>query len=122
MTPRQRLNRGLQYTAVGPVDITRGTLGLSAQGVASAGGALRRRYQVSRVARELAAAPEIVEGLPQALQDVRGSSHHRRRLAIGAAVGVAVLAGGAVAFSIVRRSMQKEPSPRPPSVDLEPRP
>ena len=25
LSPRQRLTRGLQYTAVGPVDITRGT-------------------------------------------------------------------------------------------------
>jgi hypothetical protein len=133
LTPRQRLNRGLQYTAVGPVDITRGTLGLSAHGVASASSAIRRRYRDSRVARELSAAQDtvarelaaaqaVVAALPQALQDAREPKHNRRRLAVGAAVGVAVLAGGAVVFSIVRRSMQKEPSPRPPSVEVEPRP
>jgi Cell wall synthesis protein CwsA len=38
------------------------------------------------------------------------------------AVGAVVLAGGAVAFSIVRRSMQPEPSPLPPSVDVSPKP
>ena len=39
-----------------------------------------------------------------------------------AAVGVVVLAGGAVAFSIIRRSTQPEPSPLPPSVDVAPKP
>src|SRR5690349_1286211 len=31
LTPRQRLGRGLAHTAAGPVDIARGTVGLSAQ-------------------------------------------------------------------------------------------
>lgn len=133
LTARQRLTRGLHYTAVGPVDITRGTVGLSAHGVHSAGSALRRRYQASRVAhelgaaqeavaRELAAAQEVVAGLPQAYQEARESGHNRRRLALFTALGVAALAGGAVAFSIVRRSMQPEPSPRPPSVEVAPKP
>ncbi|HZQ31348.1 MAG TPA: cell wall synthesis protein CwsA [Mycobacterium sp.] len=133
LTPRERLTRGLQYTAVGPVDITRGTVGLSAHGLQSAGSALRRRYRESRVAqelsaaqdtiaRDLAAAQEVVANLPQAFQDARQPKHNRRRLALFAALGVGLLAGGAVAFSIVRRSMQKEPSPRPPSVDVESRP
>jgi hypothetical protein len=39
-----------------------------------------------------------------------------------AAVGAVVLAGGAVAFTIVRRSMQPEPSPLSPSVDVVPKP
>ena len=132
LTPQQRLGRGLHYTAVGPVDITRGTVGLGMHGAQSAGSALRRRYRASRVAeelnaaqetvaRELAAAQEVVASLPQALQEARRPKRGRR-LAVAAAVGVAVLAGGAVAFSIIRRSMQPDPSPRPPSVEVEPKP
>jgi hypothetical protein len=41
---------------------------------------------------------------------------------IFAGLGVLMLAGGAVAFSIIRRSSRPEPSPRPPSVDVEPKP
>ncbi|MDT5215809.1 MAG: hypothetical protein QOK18_4048, partial [Mycobacterium sp.] len=36
--------------------------------------------------------------------------------------GVVVLGVGAVAFSIIRRSTQPEPSPRPPSVEVSPKP
>jgi hypothetical protein len=133
LTPRQRLTRGLQYTAVGPVDITRGTVGLGLHGAYSAGSRLRQRYRESRVAeevgaaqetlaRELAAAQEVVANLPQALQDARKPKTRRRRIALVTAVGVAALAGGAVAFSIIRRSMQPEPSPRPPSVEVAPKP
>jgi hypothetical protein len=134
LTPGKRLQRGLTYTTVGPVDITRGTVGLSAQGLSSASSALRERYRKSRVAkdlaeaqetvaRELAAAQEVVANLPQALQEARRPrNHRRRRVALFTAVGVAALAGGAVAFSIVRRSMQPEPSPRPPSVEVTPKP
>ncbi|MFZ0833615.1 MAG: cell wall synthesis protein CwsA [Mycobacterium sp.] len=133
MTPRQRLTRGLQYTAVGPVDITRGTVGLGVQSASSAGSRLRQRYRESRIAgevsaaqetlaRELAAAQEVVANLPQALQDARKPKNRRRRIALVTAVSVAALAGGAVAFSIIRRSMQPEPSPRPPSVEVAPKP
>lgn len=133
LTPRQRLTRGLQYTAVGPVDITRGTVGLGAHGVASASSRLRESYRKSQlakelnaaqdtVARELAAAQEAVATLPQALQDARNPGHPRRKWALATAIGVAVLAGGAVAFTIIRRSMQPEPSPRPPSVEVAPKP
>jgi Cell wall synthesis protein CwsA len=37
-----------------------------------------------------------------------------------AGVVVAVLAGGAAAFSIVRRSSRAEPSARPPGIDVQP--
>jgi hypothetical protein len=74
------------------------------------------------VARELAAAQEVVAGLPQALQEARKPRHARSKWVVAAAVGVAALAAGAVAFSIVRRSMQPEPSPRPPSVEVAPKP
>jgi Cell wall synthesis protein CwsA len=134
LTPRQRLTRGLEYTAVGPVDITRGAVGLSLHSAYSASGRLRELYRKSRVAarelseaqetvaRELAAAQEVVASLPQALQEARRPGHARRKWVVAAAVGVAALAAGAVAFSIVRRSVQPEPSPRPPSVEVAPRP
>ena len=133
LTPRQRLTRGLTYTAVGPVDITRGTVGLSLHSAYSAGGRLRELYRKSRVAkelseaqetvaRELAAAQEVVASLPQALQEARKPRHAPSKWVVATAVGVGALAAGAVAFSILRRSMQPEPSPRPPSVEVAPRP
>lgn len=137
LTPRQRLSRGLAYSAVGPVDVTRGVIGLGADTVQATAAELRRRYrqgQLSRdiaaaqetIAQELAAAQEVVSSLPQALQDARKSRRRRsKRPLLIAAVAVVVLAGGAAAFSIVRRSTNRDnpdPSPRPPSVDVQPRP
>jgi len=132
LTPRQRLNRGLTYSAVGPVDVTRGVVGLGVHSAQSTASELRRRYRQGRLARELAAAQEtiadelaaaqeVVANLPQALQEARKKQRRSKRpwVIAGAA---AALAAGAVAFSIVRRSMRPEPSPRPPSVDVQPRP
>jgi alpha-D-ribose 1-methylphosphonate 5-triphosphate synthase subunit PhnG len=136
LTPRARLARGLTYSTVGPVDVTRGVVGLGVQSARSTTSELRRRYQKGRLARELAAAQEalaqelaaaqeVVTGLPEALQEARRSQRRNKRPWVITGAAVAVLAGGAVAFSIVRRSMAQqgdEPSPRPPSVDVQPRP
>jgi len=132
LTPSQRLSRGLKYSAVGPVDVTRGTAGLSWQGAQSAADRVRRRVDKSRLAKELgdaqetivaelAAAQEVLASLPQVIAEARRPRRRRRPLVL-AAVGVVALAGGAVAFSIVRRSMQPEPSTLPPSVDVSPKP
>ena len=132
LTPGERLTRGLRYTAVGPVDVTRGTVGLSWQGAHSAAGGVRRRLERSRlakeigdaqesIAQEIAAAQEVLANLPQAIADARNSKRRPRPLVLAAA-GAAVLGVGAVAFSIIRRSMQPEPSPRPPSVEVTPKP
>ena len=132
LTPGERLTRGLKYSTVGPVDLTRGTLGLSLQGAHSAFSGLRKRFEKSRLAKELeeaqetiaqeiAAAQEVLANLPQVIADARKTKRRRRPLVL-AAVGIGVLAGGAVTFSIVRRSMQPDPSPLPPSVEVEPRP
>jgi hypothetical protein len=133
LTPRQRLSRGLTYTAVGPVDVTRGLIGVGAHSAQAGASSLRRRYREGRLAhdlqtaqenlaQELAAAQEVVSGLPQALQEARRSQRRGKRPLVIAGVAVAVLAGGAAAFSIIRRSMRREPSPLPPSVDVQPRP
>ncbi|OBJ05943.1 cell wall synthesis protein CwsA [Mycobacterium sp. 1465703.0] len=136
LTPRQRLSRGLTYSATGPVDVTRGLVGLSMQSAQSTASQLRRRYQEGRLARELAAAQEtlaqelaaaqeVVTSLPQALQDARRAQRRGKRPWVFAGVAVAVLAGGAAVFSIVRRSVRakpQDPQSRPPSVDVQPRP
>lgn len=133
LTPRERLARGLAFSALGPVDVTRGIVGLGIHSAHATASQLRRRYregELSRdiaaaqetIAEELAAAQEVAANLPQALKQARRARRRGKRRFVIAGVAVAVLAGGAVAFSIVRRSSQPEPSPRPPSVDVQPRP
>ena len=135
LTSRERLTRGLHYSAVGPVDVTRGVVGISVHSAESAAAGARRRYREARAAREelarvreglteeVAAVKQVVADLPAALQDARGAAHRRhRRLWVFGALGLATAVGGAVAFSIVRRSMQPEPSALPPSVEVAPKP
>ncbi|MGD1172603.1 cell wall synthesis protein CwsA [Mycobacterium seoulense] len=136
LTPRERLTRGLTYSTLGPVDVTRGAVGLGVQSAQSTAAQIRRKYQEGRLAKELAAAQEtlaqelaaaqeVVAGLPQALQDARRGQRRGKRPWVITGVVVAVLAGGAVAFSVVRRSVRakpQEPQSRPPSVDVQPRP
>jgi hypothetical protein len=136
LSPGQRLSRGLRYTAVGPVDVTRGTVGLSWQGAHSAASSLRQRVEKSQLAKdlarefedaqvaiagELAEARETLANLPQAIAEARKPKRRSRPLVLAAA-GVAMIAVGGVIFSIVRRSMQPDPSPRPPSVEVTPKP
>ncbi|MGY4647117.1 cell wall synthesis protein CwsA [Mycobacterium sp. URHB0021] len=142
LTSGQRLGRGLKYSTVGPVDVAVGALGLGLNSAHSSATWVGNRYRKSWVARqlraelsaahdtlaqELAAAQEVLSSLPQALQEVRKSRRRSRRpLFIAAVAGVVVLAGGAVAFSVIRRSSHREPSvasqSRPPSVDIAPKP
>jgi len=141
LTSGQRLGRGLKYSTVGPVDVAVGALGLGLNSAHSSATWVGNRYRKSRVARqlraelsaaqdtlaqELAAAQEVLSSLPQALQEARKSRRRRRRPLFIAAVAGMVLAGGAVAFTVIRRSSHREPSvasqSRPPSVDVAPRP
>jgi hypothetical protein len=127
LTPSRRLGRGLKYSAVGPVDVTRGTVGLSVHGVQAAVSRIRRSLAKEiagaqeTLSQELAAAQEVLATLPEVIADARKPKRRRRTLVL-VAVGAVALAGGAVAFSIVRRSMQPEPSTLPPSVDVTPKP
>jgi hypothetical protein len=133
LTPRERLSRGLANTAAGPVDVTRGLVGLSVHSAHAGASSLRRRYQEGRLARdiqsaqealvhELAAAQEVVTGLPEALAQARRSQRRTPRPWVLAGAAAVVLAAGGAAFSIIRRSSQPEPSPLPPSVDVDHRP
>jgi Cell wall synthesis protein CwsA len=136
LSPRERLARGLKYSTVGPLDVTRGALGIglhSAQSSAAwVGNRYRRGHAASQlgkdlavaqeaIASELAAAQEVVANLPQALKQARRSKRRPRPLLLVTG-GVVVLGVGAVAFSIIRRSTRPEPSPRPPSVEVSPKP
>lgn len=134
LAPHARLARGLKYSAVGPVDVTRGALGIGLNSAQSTASWLRNRYQRGRVAEqlgkdlaaaqeafaeELAAAQEVVSNLPATIKQAR---RPKRRALLFVAGGAAVLGIGAVAFSIIRRSTQPEPSPLPPSVEVSPKP
>jgi alpha-D-ribose 1-methylphosphonate 5-triphosphate synthase subunit PhnG len=136
LTSGQRLGRGLKNTAVGPVDVTRGALGVALRSVGSSAAWVGNRYRRGRAAKQLredlataqdtlvqefAAAQEVVSNLPSALQDARTSRHRRRPLLL-ITVGAVALAGGAAAFSMIRRSTQPEPSPLAPSVEVAPKP
>jgi hypothetical protein len=132
LTPRERFARGLKYSTVGPVDVTRGALGIGLGSAHSTAAWLGDRYRSGKlrkdlaaaqesIADELAAAQEVVANLPQALQEARRAKRRPRPIFVIAA-GAAVLAVGAVTFSIIRRSTQPEPSPRPPSVEVTPKP
>ena len=91
LTPRERLSRGLASTAVGPVDVTRGLVGLGVHSAQAGASSLRRRYREGRLAhdlhsaqealvQELAAAQDVVSGLPEALQQARRAQRRGRVL------------------------------------------
>jgi hypothetical protein len=122
----QRFARGLKHSASGPVDITRGALGLGLTSAKSSAAWVGSRYRLSAraaqetLAAELAVAQDAVANLPETLQKARRTRRRPRPLVLAVA-GVAVLAVGGVAFSIIRRSTQPDPSPRPPSVEVTPK-
>lgn len=99
LTPAERLARGLKYSTVGPVDVTRGAVGIGFDSARSSAAWVGNRC----------------------LQGARKPERRPRPLLVIGAT-VAVLAIGAVTFSIVRRSRQPEPSPLPPSVHVAPQP
>lgn len=133
LTSQERLARGLRYSAIGPVDVTRGAVGVGVSSAKSATSELRARCRKACLAErvsavqevlgnEVSAVQEVVANLPQALNDARKAQHRRRRrLLVFGGLGLAAI-GGAAAFVVVRRSSQPEPSVLPPSVEVNPRP
>jgi hypothetical protein len=112
LTPGARLARGLKYTAAGPLHLLLGALGVALGSVRSVAGlAVRRCREAQAAGQELPVSEVLAPATGR-----RG----RPLLIIGGIV--ALLALGGVTFSIVRRSMQPEPSPLPPSVDVTPQP
>jgi Cell wall synthesis protein CwsA len=127
LTSGERFARGLKHSTSGPIDMTRGALGLGLTSARSSAAWLGSHYRRSAraaqetLAVELAAAQEVVASLPDTLQKARRRRRRPRPLVLALA-GAALLGVGAVAFSIVRRSTQPDPSPLPPSVEVTPKP
>lgn len=137
LTPGQRLARGLAHSAAGPVDVTRGALGLGANAIVVTAAGLRQRYREGKlrrelerelvearqsVSRELTAAKDALAELPESFRAARADRHRSRRPWIIAGAAAAALALGGAAFAVVRRNSRPEPSPLPPSVQVEPKP
>ena len=108
LTPGQRLSRGLKYTAIGPVDVTRGAVGLSVHGAQSSANRIRNSIDKSRlakeigaaqdtIAQELAVAQEVLANLPSVIADARKPRRKRRPLLL-AAVGVVAAGRGSGGF------------------------
>ena len=116
------------------MDVTRGAVGLGLGSARTGLEQLRRRYRDSRLAHEVAAAPaligkeltaaqEVLAELPQSLRQARTPRRRSWRPLVVSGVAVALVAGGAAVAVMVRRSAQPDPvTPRPPSVDVQPKP
>ncbi|MBB4853931.1 hypothetical protein HNP40_001311 [Mycobacteroides chelonae] len=121
LTSGERLVRGLKEAALAPIDVSRGTAGLgfglakSATRVASK--LVRRGKVVSSEVQDAVA--DVADTLPEVVSSAR--KRKLPRALTGLAV-VGLLGAGAVAFSVLRRSGQPEPSPLAPSVDPQPQP
>jgi hypothetical protein len=127
LTSRERFARGVKHSVSGPVDLTWGAAGLGLTSTRSTAAWLGSQYRRSAriaqeaLAAELAAAQEVVATLPHVYEEARNSKRRPRPLVLAVAA-VGVLAVGGVAFSIIRRSTQPDPSPLPPSVEVTPKP
>ena len=126
LTHRARLTRGLAHTAAGPLDVARGALGLSGAAVMRSLAEVRRRYRRTHLAdrvadaadaatAQLAAAREMVAGLPELLDEAPQRQRLGRSWAI---VGAALVLGGVAAVAIRRSQRAEDPwvsSPQPPA-------
>jgi hypothetical protein len=112
LTPGARLARGLKYTIAGPLHLLLGALGIGFGSVRSIVGLIGGRCRGANDSGE-----DLV-----AVEDLLPTKSGRRRPLLFVVVTVAMLAVGGAVFSIVRRSMQPEPSVLPPSVDVTPQP
>ncbi|MEU9808654.1 cell wall synthesis protein CwsA [Mycobacterium sp. NPDC050853] len=118
LTSGERLVRGLKEAALAPIDVSRGTAGLGFGLAKSAAGKLFSRGKaVSSEVQDAVA--DVVDTLPEVLSAAR-----KRKLprALAGLAVVGLLGAGAVAFTVLRRSGQPEPSTLAPSVDTQPQP
>ncbi len=133
LTHRQRLTRGLAYSAIGPVYVARGIVGLGVRSAQLTGSECRRRYQEAQLARKIAAAQhamtgdlavaqDSVIGLPQVIKDASRSAGCSRRPWVIVGITAAVLAGGAVAFHFIRGKSRPELTTESMSVEVQQRP
>lgn len=137
LTSGKRLSRGLAHTASGPVDVARGVVGLGARGIAVTANGVRQRYQEGKVrrelergiaearesvGRELAVAKDVLAELPESYRAARADRHRSKRPWIIVGTVAAAAAVGAAAFAVIRRQSRPEPSPLPPSVQIDPKP
>ena len=127
LTPEQRFARGLKYSAAGPVDVTRGAVGLGLSSAQSSASWLGSHYRAERERRAGGSRHGIgrrSRGRRRPPRGVREGAaiKARPRPLVLALAGAAVLGVGAVTFSIVRRSTQPDPSPRAARASRSPRP
>lgn len=132
LTPRERLSRGLRYSAIGPVDVTRGAIGVSAQSARATAAQVRKRFQEAREAAaewdaldEPGPVQQVVAAVPQVIHEVRVSQRRHRRLLVFGALGVLSVVGGAIAFRTIRSSQthtHSEQSSLAPTVEVSPKP
>lgn len=132
LTPRERLSRGLRYSAIGPVDVTRGAIGVSAQSARATAAQLRKRFQEAREAAaewdaldEQGPVQQVVAAVPQVINEVRASQRRHRRLWVFGTLGVVSVLGGAIAFRTIRSSQSEahgEPPSLAPTVEVSPKP
>ena len=132
LTPRERLSRGLRYSAIGPVDVTRGAIGVSAQSARATAAQLRKRFQEAREAAaewdaldEQGPVQQVVAAVPQVINEVRASQRRHRRLWVFGTLGVVSVLRGAIAFLAIRAGQGEahgEPPSLAPTVEVSPKP
>lgn len=132
--PRKQLNRGLDHASVGTGDITRGVVALTSDAARTGFENLRRRYEDGELAQQLSDAPEnlakewaaaqdVMASLPQALQDARNAQYRRGSRWKKVAVAAVLVGGTAAVVSLTRGSSgSDQPAPQPPNANAQPRP
>lgn len=132
LTPRERLSRGLRYSAIGPVDVTRGAIGVSAQSARATAAQVRKRFQEAREAAaewdaldEQGPVQQVVAAVPQVIHEVRVNQRRHRRKWVFGILGVVSVVAGAIAIRTIRSSQSDthaEQSPLAPTVEVSPKP
>ena len=134
--PGERIARGLKYSTVGPIDVTRGALGVGVNSTQSSASWVANRYRRGRIKSQLR--KDLAAAQERHRQRARRRPGGRHQHSAGAAGGPEsrrrprplVLVGVGVAGPRRRRGVvldhqafdAADPSPLPPSVDVPPKP